>query len=55
MNDAIPEIDFIVKDSLGSQAVMDGLIKKDYAFGQSLASVEFMAYSGITPWKTPND
>ena len=54
INDAISEIDFIVKDSLGSQAVMDGMIKKDYNFGQSLASVEFMAYSGITPWTTPN-
>ena len=54
INDAIPEIDFVVKDSLGSQAVMDGLIKKEYAFGQSLASVEFMAYSGIAPWTTPN-
>jgi len=96
LNDALPEIYFVVKDTLGSQAVMVGLINNGidttptpspvtpeptstpsdtttpaptpestatpaptpapikYDFGQSLASVEFMAYSGMSPWATTN-
>jgi TRAP transporter TAXI family solute receptor len=52
INDAIPEILFVVKDSVGTEAVMNGLINKDYAFGESIASVEFAAYSGLAPWDT---
>jgi len=52
INEAIPEVAFVVKDSIGSESVMNGLINKDYAFGQSLASVEFVAYSGIAPSET---
>ncbi len=58
LNAGIPDIQFDVKDTLGSQAVMNGIIGnttvKDYNFGQSLASVEYMAYTGIAPWTTAN-
>jgi hypothetical protein len=54
INEAIPEINFVVKDSTGSEAVMNGTINKDYDFGQSLAGLEFAAYSGIAPWETKN-